>query len=137
MKNNEMAQKVHPELKVLGLDHLSILVADAEKSLSFYQELLGLQIFDRPALGFPGYWLDLGAGQTLHLMQVDNPYNQVERPAHGGRDFHFALRVSDVASCQRLLEAKEIPYTSSKSGRKALFFRDLDQNVIELFENDE
>ena len=55
--------------KVLGFDHVSVIVKDAEKSLAFYQELLGLELLERPNLGFPGYWLDLKAGQSLHIMR--------------------------------------------------------------------
>ncbi|MDY0136450.1 MAG: VOC family protein [Thiomicrospira sp.] len=120
--------------QVLGFDHVSIIVAQADKSLAFYQGLLGLSLLERPKLGFPGYWLDLGAGQSLHLMQLANPYAHISRPAHGGRDVHFALRVDSVeAFAERLLE-QNLPFTLSQSGRKALFVRDLDDNAFELFE---
>ena len=32
------------------------------------------------------------------------------------------------------LDGKNIPYTRSKSGRAAIFFRDPDQNVLEMAE---
>lgn len=122
--------------QVIGLDHVSIIVADADKACAFYQEVLGLTLLDRPNLGFPGYWLDLGAGQSLHLMQLANPYAHISRPAHGGRDVHFALRVDSVdAFTERLLE-QNLVFTRSQSGRKALFVRDLDDNAFELFELD-
>ncbi len=120
--------------KVIGFDHVSIIVADAEKSLAFYQQILGVQLLPRPDLGFPGYWIDLGAGQSIHIMQLDNPYAGVQRPEHGGRDYHFALRVDALDGFIEKLEALGIEYTKSKSGRKALFFKDLDNNALELFE---
>lgn len=120
--------------RVLGLDHVSILVKDAEASLEFYQSLLDLKMLERPNLGFPGYWLDLSQGQSLHLMQLENPNFDVERPEHGGRDFHFALRVDDVEVFQKRLEEQGVSYTASRSGRKALFVRDVDDNAFELFE---
>ena len=119
---------------VKGLDHVSVLVADAQRSLIFYQQTLGLKTADRPDLGFPGYWLDLGQGQTLHLMQLENPYHAVTRPRHGGRDMHFALRVDNLETFADTLRQHHIAFTQSRSGRRALFFRDPDQNVIELFE---
>jgi len=120
--------------KVLGLDHVSIIVKDAELALQFYQDLLGLQPLERPVLGFPGYWLDLYNGQTLHIMQLDNPNAGTQRPQHGGRDYHFALRVDSIdAYAERLQEAGSV-FTKSQSGRKALFVRDLDNNSFELFE---
>ena len=120
--------------QVLGLDHVSILVADAEKARDFYQMILGLEVVSRPDLGFPGYWLALGAGQTLHLMELENPYQNVTRPGHGGRDVHFALRVKHLAYFIEKLEKNSIEYSLSKSGRNALFFKDLDGNVVELVE---
>lgn len=120
--------------KVVGFDHVSILVKDAQASLAFYQGLLGLSCLDRPNLGFEGYWLDLGHGQSLHIMQLPNPYEQAMRPDHGGRDQHFALRVDVVDEFAELLGEQGIHYTRSRSGRKALFLRDLDHNAIELFE---
>lgn len=120
--------------KVVGFDHVSILVKDAQASLGFYQGLLGLSCLDRPNLGFEGYWLDLGSGQSLHIMQLPNPYEQATRPDHGGRDQHFALRVDSIDEFVGLLDEQSIQYNLSRSGRKALFLRDLDYNAIELFE---
>lgn len=121
-------------MQVLGLDHVSVIVQDAERALAFYKEILGLETMSRPLLGFPGYWLDLGAGQSIHLMQLPNPYAGCEKPEHGGRDVHFALRVDNVAAFAEKLEVQGVPFTRSRSGRAALFFRDPDGNAIELFE---
>lgn len=120
--------------KVLGVDHISLLVEDSNSSVEFYQSILGLQQIERPELGFPGAWLQLGPMQTLHLLELDNPYASVDCPKHGGRDRHFALRVAGFDAFKQRLDAKDIPYTQSQSGRKALFFKDLDKNVIELYE---
>lgn len=119
---------------VIGLDHVSIIVSDAEASLNFYQGLLGLSILNRPNLGFPGYWLDLYNGQSLHIMELPNPNESTERPEHGGRDFHFALRVDSVTDYEAFLQARNVVYTRSRSGRNALFIKDLDNNAFELFE---
>lgn len=120
--------------KVLGFDHVSIIVKDAEASLAFYQSLLGVDLLIRPNLGFPGYWIDLYAGQSLHIMQLDNPNENTVRPEHGGRDYHFALRVDSIEAYVEKLEESDVTYTRSKSGRKALFIKDLDNNAFELFE---
>lgn len=120
--------------KVLGFDHVSIVVKDAEASLSFYQSLLGLPVLNRPNLGFPGYWLDLFSGQSLHIMQLDNPNEGTKRPEHGGRDYHFALRVDSIEDYIETLTQLNLTFTKSRSGRKALFIKDLDNNAFELFE---
>ncbi|WP_319379728.1 VOC family protein [Thiomicrorhabdus sp.] len=119
---------------VFGLDHVSLLVGDADKALQFYQKVLHVGVLPRPDLGFPGYWLDLGGGQSLHLMQLENSYASAKRPEHGGRDQHFALRVDSIDFFAEELAVLGVAFTRSKSGRKALFFRDPDQNAVELFE---
>lgn len=122
--------------KVLGFNHVSILVKNADLALTFYQDLLGLKAVERPDLGFFGYWLELGLGQTIHLMELENPYQNATKPKHGGRDVHFALQVDSVDGFLTVLKQKNIKFTVSKSGRKALFFWDIDNNVVELFELD-
>jgi glyoxylase I family protein len=45
-----------------------------------------------------------------------------------------AVGVASVDALQAQLEANNIPFTRSKSGRQAIFFRDPDQNVLECVE---
>jgi glyoxylase I family protein len=117
---------------LLGVDHLSVLVADVVAALPFYQEVLGLTLIERPDLGFPGAWLRLADGVDVHLLQLPNPDPVVDRPAHGGRDRHIALRVVATAPFAERLTAMGWPFTRSKSGRDAIFFRDVDGNAWEL-----
>ena len=57
------------EFKIHTLVHASLIVADAEKSLAFYCGLLALEVDDnRPDLGYPGAWLNIGE-QQIHLLQ--------------------------------------------------------------------
>lgn len=123
---------------VLGIDHVSLLVSDAERSKQFYQKILSLPVLERPDLGFPGYWLGLGSNQTLHIMELPNPEGVKEEqrniPVHGGRDRHFALTVDSVKAFVIRLNAEGLTFTESRSGRPAIFFRDPDGNALELFE---
>jgi glyoxylase I family protein len=120
--------------RVIALDHVSLLVSDTGRALNFYCEILGLQLHPgRPELGFPGAWLQLGDRQ-LHLLELPNPDPVGGRPAHGGRDRHTAVRVSDLAGFVARLDGAGIPYTMSRSGRSALFCRDPDGNAWELIE---
>lgn len=116
------------------LHHVSLVVADTRESLAFYQSVLGLETDDaRPNLGFPGAWLKVG-GHQIHLLEVPNPDPVAGRPEHGGRDRHTAFSVEALAPYVARLQAAGIPYTMSKSGRKALFCRDPDGNACELIE---
>jgi len=117
---------------VRGLDHVSLLVSDADRACRFYAEVLGLAVLPRPDLGFPGAWLSLGDGQALHLLELPDPDPRDGRPEHGGRDRHFALRVRATAPFAERLADAGIAFTRSRSGRDALFFRDPDGNAVEL-----
>ena len=117
---------------VLAIHHVSFLIADVERSLAFYQGLLGLDLdASRPDLGYPGAWLKLG-GQQLHLLQLPSPDPSEGRPAHGGRDRHLALLVSDLEALEAALSQAGVVFTRSRSGRRALFCRDPDQNALEF-----
>jgi glyoxylase I family protein len=120
---------------VRDLHHVSLIVANTTLALEFYQGVLGLEVDrSRPDLAFPGVWLALGHRQ-LHLLELPNPDPVAERPQHGGRDRHTAVTVSDLDGFIRRLERAGIPYTLSKSGRRALFCRDPDGNAWELVES--
>jgi glyoxylase I family protein len=118
----------------LAIQHVSVLVADTQRALAFYRDVLGLPVDpQRPDLGYPGAWLTIGA-QQIHLLELPNPDPVTGRPAHGGRDRHCALTLRDLDALRQRLEAAGIPYTLSKSGRRALFCRDPDSNALEFIE---
>ena len=109
-------------------------MADLERALAFYQGLLGLQLDDsRQIQAYDGAWLRLG-DQQIHLLVLPNPDPLEGRPAHVGRDRHLALSITGLDVLCRKLEQAGIPYTSSKSGRRAVFCRDPDKNGLEFVE---
>lgn len=120
--------------EILGLHHVSLVVAATTRSLAFYCDILGLAIEPgRPDLGFPGAWLRLG-DQQVHLLELANPDPVDQRPAHGGRDRHTAVTVRHLAPFVSRLEGAGLQFTMSQSGRRALFCRDPDGNTWELIE---
>ncbi|HEX8978751.1 MAG TPA: VOC family protein [Parasulfuritortus sp.] len=120
---------------IVGLLHASLLIADVERSRAFYEGVLGLRANpDRPNLGFPGVWYDLGGGGQIHLLCLANPDPVSGRPEHGGRDRHTALAVRGWEDMKAALDAAGVAYTLSRSGRRALFVRDPDGNALELVE---
>jgi len=119
---------------ILGVHHASLLVRDINISLGFYRGLLGLPVdLKRPDLGYPGAWLQAG-NQQIHLLELPNPDPLKGRPDHGGRDRHIALAVSDIEQISKRLTEAGLPFTLSRSGRKALFCRDPDENALEFIE---
>ena len=121
--------------QVIGIHHASVVVADTARALRFYVDVLQIPLSpDRPELGFPGAWLQIGA-QQIHLLELPNPDPGSGRPAHGGRDRHIALQISGLDEIEQRLQQHAVAYTRSRSGRRALFCRDPDGNALELVES--
>ena len=117
-----------------ALLHASIVVADTKRSLAFYSDLLGMRVDPaRPDLGYPGAWLVVG-DQQLHLLELPNPDPVTGRPEHGGRDRHCAFSVRQLDVLRQKLDGASVPYTLSRSGRRALFCRDPDGNALEFIQ---
>jgi len=118
--------------KISGIAHATFIVSNLQRALAFYQGVLGLALDpNRPDLGFPGAWLNVGS-QQIHLMELPNPDPIEGRPEHGGRDRHIALTVDDLDTLADALDGAGISYSHSKSGRAALFCRDPDGNALEF-----
>lgn len=118
-------------MKISSLLHVTFLSNDLAISRAFYEGVLGLvPDAKRPQMSFAGLWYDIAADQQIHLMQLPDPEAGLVRPAHGGRDRHVALSVSDLAQLAERLGQAGIAYTLSQSGRPALFCRDPDGNRI-------
>jgi glyoxylase I family protein len=118
-----------------GVVHAGVLVADTQKALDFYTVVLGMQdeTHLRPDLPFPGAFVRAGQ-QQIHIMELPNPDPIEGRPEHGGRDRHLALTIKDLAPLRERLQEVGVKFTMSKSGRAALFCRDLDGNAMEFME---
>lgn len=125
------------ELRYGGLNHCGLLVKNTELSKSFFMEVFGFldDTHLRPkTLPYPGAFLRFGRDQ-IHLMELPNPDPVDNRPEHGGRDRHVALTVNNIDIIVDRLKQRDIKYTLSMSGRRALFCRDIDGNAFEFMED--
>ena len=126
------------KMQITGVHHVAIIVKDMQRTMDFYQGILGLAINPaRPKdkLPYDGVWLWIG-DEMIHIMELPNPDpDDIEsRPTHGGRDRHFCIGCMDIQPLMDALDANKIEYTKSKSGRPAIFFRDPDSNTLEVVE---
>ncbi|XP_062091077.1 glyoxylase I 4 [Humulus lupulus] len=123
---------------VVSVHHVGLLCENLERSLDFYQNILGLEINEaRPhdKLPYRGAWLWIGS-EMIHLMELPNPDPLTGRPEHGGRDRHTCIAIRDVSKLKAIFDKAGIPYTLSKSGRPAIFARDPDANALEFTQVD-
>ncbi|XP_022842859.1 uncharacterized protein LOC111366341 [Olea europaea var. sylvestris] len=131
--NVEAADETN-DFGVLSVHHVGILCENLERSLQFYQNILGLRINEaRPhdKLPYRGAWLWVGS-EMIHLMELPNPDPLTGRPEHGGRDRHTCIAIRDVSKLKAILDKEGISYTLSRSGRPAIFTRDPDANALEF-----
>jgi catechol 2,3-dioxygenase-like lactoylglutathione lyase family enzyme len=118
---------------ITSILHVTFLTSDLPRARVFYEGLLGLTLdIKRPQMSFDGVWYDVTPSQQIHLMLLPNPETGLTRPAHGGRDRHVAVGVSDLDELIQKLQAAGVSYTLSQSGRRALFCRDPDDNALEF-----
>lgn len=74
--------------------------------------------------------------EMIHLMELPSPDPVDGRPSHGGRDRHCCVGVAAIGPLEERLAAAGVPFTRSKSGRPAIFFRDPDMNTLECVETE-
>ena len=132
------ARPLSERIGIQGVHHVAVIVHDLAASMEFYRDFLGLPVNpDRPndKLPYDGAWLMMGP-EMVHLMELPNPdpTDAEFRPAHGGKDRHFCIGVKDLAPLTEALESRGVPFTASRSGRPAIFFRDPDCNTLEVVE---
>jgi catechol 2,3-dioxygenase-like lactoylglutathione lyase family enzyme len=116
-------------MRVQGLDHYTVNVRDVDRSIAFYDAVLGFKPGFRPDLGFPGAWLYCGQQAVVHLV--------AGRPAdgeHNGAFDHVALQAADFDGMCRHLETQKVPYRTQgvPGGRRQIFIHDPDGVKIEL-----
>ena len=130
-----------PPLRVLGLDHVVLRVADLERALEFYEQVLGCREERRIE---PVGLVQLRAGRALvDLVDLAGPLGRAggAPPGTEGRNMdHFCLRIEpfDEAALRAHLEAHGVEpgevgtrYGAEGNG-PSLYVRDPDGNVVEL-----
>ncbi len=121
-------------IRIQQVHHVSLLVSDLARARVFYEGILGLVAdTNRPAMSFDGVWYSCGPVQ-IHLLCLPDPAAGVVLPAHGGRDRHLALLVNDISALAEVFRRDQISFTTSSSGRAALFCRDPDGNALEFIQ---
>ncbi|MCU7937710.1 MAG: VOC family protein [gamma proteobacterium symbiont of Bathyaustriella thionipta] len=120
----------------IGLHHGSLIVQDLAQSLHFYTHIIGFEHDQqRPEMSFEGAWLNVGE-QQIHLLALPETEQTINQPEHAGRDRHLAIHVTQIEAIKQNLEASQIAFTMSRSGREALFCRDPDGNGLEFIKVD-
>jgi catechol 2,3-dioxygenase-like lactoylglutathione lyase family enzyme len=128
----------------MGLDvlqHYTIEPVDLEATKDFYVGVLGLEVGDRPPLGFPGYWLYSGGVATVHLLGPRQPREGiVVRPAGvrmdgTGRLDHIAFAATGLAGVRERIRKSNVTFREQvlpRLGATQIFLHDPDGVGVEI-----
>lgn len=126
-----------PELT--HFDHLVLTVADVDKTVAFYRDVLGMrptQFF--PADGSTRWTLSFGS-QKINLHPADSPFEPKAKVALPGTadlcflsDTPVAAWVTHFAKCGVPIEDGPVPRTGANGPLLSIYVRDLDGNLIEI-----
>jgi lactoylglutathione lyase len=117
-------------MKFTQLDHVALHVADLDRSVAFYRDVLRLEPIPRPAFSFPGAWFRLGETQDLHLIG-----GRTREVISHNRGNHFALLVDDFDAWESYLTDLKVniaPRRQRPDGAWQLYVIDPDGYYVEL-----
>lgn len=143
-----------------AVHHLGLTVADIERSIHFYRDILGMTLLRRrPQVdseyvalqtGYPGVVLNVasfqvapGGPQTLEVVQYMNhggPPTEIATNRPGAS--HLCLTVDDLRSCHADLKSKGVQFKSEpvpitagpNAGGLVVYLYDPDGYTLELFQ---
>ncbi|MCM3162976.1 VOC family protein [Metabacillus litoralis] len=124
-------------MSVLGFEHVGIQVENIEKSITFYKDVVGLELLDqflhtdgKMKLAFLG----VGGNIIVELIEGYNPNLPDEGKVH-----HIAFQVDNIEKERDRLRAANVEWifeeiTELPNGAKYIFFRGPEKEWIEFFE---
>ncbi|ONK66599.1 uncharacterized protein A4U43_C06F10030 [Asparagus officinalis] len=124
-------------LPLTSLNHISLVCRSIEKSLDFYQNVLGFVPVRRPgSFDFDGAWL-FNYGIGIHLLQSDDPEGMTKKTEINPKDNHISFQCDSMASVEKKLKEMEIECIKRRVEEGGvyvdqLFFHDPDGFMIEI-----
>lgn len=125
-------------ISVRAIDHVTLVVADLDRSRQFFAGILGMQEVPRPDFGFPGLWFQAGTTQ-IHLNVASDEAGAPGLTYDAGsitRALHIAFQVEDATSAAVSLQAKGIEIIAGPRNRPdgavQLYIMDPDGHQIEI-----
>lgn len=134
----EKPLSVEKQLTVDAIDHVTLVVADLERSQQFFAGVLGMREVPRPDFGFPGLWFEAGSTQ-IHLNVAGEQAGDAGLTYRCGnitRALHIAFEVPDVNEAANILTEHGIQIIAGPrnrpDGAAQLYILDPDGHQIEL-----
>ena len=136
---SQAAPAAAPLVTPLGLDHVNLHVRDVERSLLFYEDVLGLPeatVMDQDEQGRPSF-VELRAGrQLIYLMKRPDYEPPPDRHARGLNHVCLLVEPTDPERLMAELRTRGVPITGTR-GRPdgptfSVYLEDPDGHGIEL-----
>ena len=130
---------------VRTIDHVTLVVADLDRSRQFYVGTLGMREVPRPNFNFPGLWFQAGNTQIHLILQHagsgPSGWGDVPQTKSAGRVGHFAFEVDDAIAALEFLQQHTQAVRGGPNRRPdgcvQVFLNDPDGHVVELFSRPE
>lgn len=128
---------------IKAFDHVTITVSDLERSVDFYQRILGLEVMgmlEQNGGNFKIVYLDAGGAiiELFHFKQGGQPLPEVKDSDIGIK--HIGFRVDNVDEVVKKLKEAGIRFTlepfDATGGVRIAFFKDPDGILIELVQGE-
>ncbi|XP_004287346.1 PREDICTED: metallothiol transferase FosB-like isoform 1 [Fragaria vesca subsp. vesca] len=138
-----MKERTGNPLQLKSLNHISLVCRSLEKSLDFYQNVLGFFPVRRPdSLDFNGAWL-FNYGIGIHLLQAEDPETLPKISHINPKDNHISFQNDINLQCESMIRVENklkemgIEYVTSSVEEGGinvdqLFFHDPDGTMIEI-----
>ncbi|XP_042492408.1 uncharacterized protein LOC122071977 [Macadamia integrifolia] len=132
-----MLDTVENPLHLTSLNHISLVCISVEKSLDFYQNVLGFFPIRRPgSFDFDGAWL-FNYGIGIHLLQSENPLGEMTKREINPKDNHISFQCESMTAVERKLKEMGMEYEKRVVEEGGifvdqLFFHDPDGFMIEI-----
>ncbi|KAM3320951.1 glyoxylase I 4 [Capsicum chacoense] len=124
-------------LHLKSLNHISIVCRSVEKSLDFYQNILGFLPIRRPgSFNFDGAWL-FNYGIGIYLLQSEDPENMPKISNINPKDNHISFQCESMSTVEKRLKEMEIEYIKCRVEEGGIyidqiFFHDPNGTMIEI-----
>lgn len=128
-------------MNIRNIDHIAINCLDLQRSLDFYERILGFKQLQTVNCGdFDILYFALPNGARLELFDYHGKNREVDRKEDDSGLRHVAFQVYDVAAHEKLLRAEGVEITLATCdlpnlGARVLLFLDPNGVTLEFCEN--
>ncbi|KAK7411210.1 hypothetical protein VNO78_02642 [Psophocarpus tetragonolobus] len=132
-----MEDQMGNPLQLKSLNHISLVCRSMEKSIDFYENILGFFPVKRPSsFNFNGAWL-FNYGIGIHLLQSDDPEAMPKIGDINPKDNHISFQSESIVAVENRLKQLKIEYMKGRVEESGvyvdqIFFHDPDGVMIEI-----